>query len=413
MLKKALQILLLSLWVLALPLSVWAQTQDVLSPEPVVLVEVFERIDCTHCLDARAFFDDYLKDNEGVIVTYYDLAEEENRDLWLELSELEGIPKVTPIILVGNTVVQGFGDADTTGVLLDRLIQETEPAASLTFAEFIEAGGSGELAVVEGGTCEIDGDGCVVEPALAPVKIPLIGKTIDPQAYSLGSMALILGFIDGFNPCAMWVLVTFLLVLVQIGDKRRMWQVAGLFILAEAIMYYLILNVWFQVWDFVGLDNIVTPIIGVVAIGGGIFFLWEWYTSDGTCKIVGAEKRKKTQSRIKNLVTAELTVLTAVGIIGLALSVNIIEFACSVGIPQAFTKILDINMLSFLERQMYMLAYILMYMVDDLIVFGIALYSFEKIGLTTKYSKLSNLVGGILMVILGLILLLKPELLVF
>jgi uncharacterized membrane protein len=84
-----------------------------------------------------------------------------------------------------------------------------------------------------------------------------------------------------------------------------------------------------------------------------------------------------------------------------------------VGIPQAFTKILELNFLDFWARQMYMAIYILMYMVDDFIVFGIALYSFEKIGLTTKYAKMSNLIGGILMLILGAILLFKPELLVF
>ncbi len=109
-----------------------------------------------------------------------------------------------------------------------------------------------------------------------------------------------------------------------------------------------------------------------------------------------------------------MTLVTAFGILGLALSVNIIEFACSVGIPQTFTKILDMNYLSWAGKQIYNSLYILMYMVDDLIIFAIALYSFEKIGLTThKYTRMSHFIGGLIMVILGFILLTKPTLLVF
>ena len=102
----------------------------------------------------------------------------------------------------------------------------------------------------------------------------------------------------------------------------------------------------------------------------------------------------------------------ALGVIGLALSVNIFEFACSVGIPQAFTKILELNSLGWLKTQGLVIAYMLMYMLDDIIVFGLALWSFEKIGLTHKYSKWTTLIGGILMILLGLTMLLKPEWLV-
>ena len=211
----------------------------------------------------------------------------------------------------------------------------------------------------------------------------------------------------------MWVLVTFLIVLAQVGSRHKMWQVAGLFILAEAIMYYLILNVWFTAWDFVGLDNLVTPLIGLVAIGGGLFFLYEWRTNHGTCTIISGKKREKTARRISEFVKKPLTLITALGIMALAFSVNVIEFACSIGIPQAFTKIIELNQPGFWLTQWYLALYILFYMIDDLIVFGIALYSFEKIGLTSKYSRWSNLIGGILMLILGLLLIFQRQWLIF
>ena len=92
---------------------------------------------------------------------------------------------------------------------------------------------------------------------------------------------------------------------------------------------------------------------------------------------------------------------------------NIIEFACSVGIPQSFTLILSQSALSGLETAGLIAPYIIGYMVDDLIVFGIALYSIEKIGITHTFSKATNILGGFLMLLLGALLLFAPQALIF
>lgn len=383
--------------------------------QPTILISILEREDCIHCQDEIAFLNELKKTRDDFEVKLIDIYVPENNALWQQVAELQNIPKVTPITLIGNTILQGFDTSETTGKEIEQLIENTKRNLSSqfqqwTFEDLIAAGGTNNLSDT-GSTCD-DADKCIVPSPNLTFSVPFIGP-VDLSAYTLPSLSLILGFIDGFNPCAMWVLVTFLLVLVQIGDRKRMLQVAGLFILAEAIMYYLILNVWYTTWDFIGLDNIVTPIVGIVAIGGGLFFLYEWYTSDGTCKVAAPEKRASTRSRIHAIAQAEMTIATIIAIVALALSVNIIEFACSIGIPQAFTKILDLNAITFIYRQFLMFLYILMYMVDDLIVFGIALYSIEKIGLTAKYSKWCNLFGGILMILLGYLLIFHREILVF
>jgi len=193
-----------------------------------------------------------------------------------------------------------------------------------------------------------------------------------------------------------------------------MFEMAGLFIIAESVMYYLILNVWMTAFDFVGLDSIITPLVGALSVGAGGFFLYKFYKADTSCHVGDLKSKKKTMDKIKAYATAPMTIVTAIGILGLAFSVNIIEFACSVGIPQTFTKILDLNPLSWAHRQLYNGLYILFYMLDDIVIFAFALYGFDKIGLTThKYTRFSHFLGGILMLLLGLILLIKPTLLVF
>jgi len=381
------------------------------APTDTVRIEVFERQDCGHCIDERAFLNNLQKERGDLILVFHDIAEPEHREHFNQLTDLEGMPKVTPITIIDSVVLQGFGTPETTGVVIRQLVEKTKGKEQLTFAEFIEQGGS--KSVVSGGdTCD-DGTDCEVDANQFLVNIPFIGA-VDVGKYSLPSLAIILGLVDGFNPCAMWVLVLFLTVLLEAGSRRRMLEMAGLFIIAEGVMYYLILNVWMTTWDFVGLDGIITPIVGIIALGAGIFFLYNFYKADTSCKVGSSETKRKTVERIKQYALIPMSIPVALGILGLAFSVNIIEFACSVGIPQTFTKVLDMNYLSFAGKQIYNAMYIFMYMIDDIFIFGIALYSFDKIGVTTaKYTRASHLIGGTLMIILGLIMLFNPTLLVF
>ena len=376
-------------------------------------VSVFVREGCSHCRDEEEFLAKLRETRDDFTIFYHDIDDPLHYQHFEALTILEEIPKATPITLVGNTIIQGFGSARTTGIRIIELLDISQGQPTLDFFEFIAAGGSrGKIKTEMVEICEGDTEICGVPESRHLVDIPFIGA-VDIAKYSLPTISIILGFIDGFNPCAMWVLVTFLIVLLQIGDRRKMFQIASLFIFAEAVMYFLILNVWFTAWDFVGMDKFVTPLVGLVAIGGGIFFLYEGITSDGTCKVTNPEQRAKVHFKIKELAAKPLTWITAVGILALAFSVNIIEFACSIGIPQAFTKILEINLLSTFAEQMFILLYTFFYMMDDFIVFGIALVGIEYLGVTHKYSKYSNLIGGVLMLILGGLLIFAPELLKF
>lgn len=373
-----------------------------------VLVEVFERDDCQHCRDLKQFLEHFEQqsDTPHLEVVFYNVKTEPGAKAFEQVTQKAQLPKATPVVLIGTQVLQGFDQPETTGVMLERFIrlQAGQPRIGLDRYLLLE-GGSVER--IQTAICD-DETGCVLEEEPLLVKVPFFG-VVDVARFSLPILSGVLGLIDGFNPCAMWVLITFLLVLIQMRSRERLLAVAGLFIVAETLMYYLILNIWFTTWDFVGLDQWVTPLVGLLAVGGGLFFLYEWYTSDGTCKVVNLEDRAKISGRIKKLASEPFTWLTAFGVIMLALSVNIIEFACSIGIPQAFTKILELNALSFLETQSLMLIYILGYMVDDFLVFGLALWGAEKMHMTAQYSKWSNLAGGILMLLLGSILIFAPD----
>ncbi len=376
-----------------------------------VLIEVFERPDCAHCQAERSFLTQWETKRDDIEVRYLDVNEKNSSILFTQFTDANKLTKATPLTVIGTEAFQGFDSDETTGTLLLKAVERTQGKERMGIAVIMER--NIPLGVrEEGAACDATTGTCKKPSAEYLVRIPFVG-TVNVYSYSLPILASILGLIDGFNPCAMWVLVTFLLVLIQVKSRERMFSVAGLFILSESIMYYLILNVWFTTWDFVGLDHIVTPLIGLLALGGGVFFLYEWKTSNGTCKVVDTSKRTSIIASVKRLAHEPLTWMSAAGIVALAFSVNIIEFACSIGIPQAFTKILEMNQLNMLQEQGLMLLYIFFYMLDDLLIFGLAIWGAEHLYLTQKYSRWSTCIGGILMLILGSILIVRPEILHF
>lgn len=375
-----------------------------LQPEIIVFV----RDGCGHCAAEEEFFNK-LKTRGPLNLTYFNLKDELSRKTWEEFTTRLQIAKVTPITVIGREYIIGFDRAETTGEEIIRLINKSKELGEASDLSLVNK----NSAVSDAATCDESGNQpCEIEKPGLTVSLPLIGQ-IDSRKYPLLILALMLGFFDGFNPCAMWVLVTFLLILLQTGSRKKMVVFAGTFVLAEAIMYAAILTVWYKTWNFVQLDGIVTPIIGLVSIGGGIMFIREWRKKELECKVTDLTTRHKTHVKLQQLASERFTFLTFLGILGVAFSVNIIEFACSIGIPQAFTKILELNQVTTGQNIFLIAAYILAYMIDDFIVFGLAIYGADKLALTTKYSKWSNLIGGILMIGLGLVMILRPGLVLF
>lgn len=374
----------------------------------------FGREDCQFCKAEKKFFSSYLPTHPEIAMEYLDIVKDPKaKELFTKITAANGLPQVTPLTLVGGKVIQGYGGDDTTGKEILAGVAIAGGGNDLPLTSYEK---KLDVATTAPG-CDASGKECgIVGPGNANLvfNIPFLGPT-DLKDLSLFTLSATLGFVDGFNPCALWVLITFLIALMQIGNRKKMFYVAGLFLLAEAIMYYAILTAWYKTWDFVGLDQIVTPLVGLLSLGSGLFFLYRWKKAKDTvtCDITDIEHQEKISGKIYRLANAPITIATTLGIIGIALSVNIIEFACSIGIPQVFTKTLELNQPLFWQYQGYMLLYMLGYMADDIVVFGFALYGINKIHESEKYSKLSLLIGGVLMLILGALLAFFPNLLVF
>jgi len=380
--------------------------RPVLTETPTVIM--FGRDDCGFCKEQSAWLN-----QAGIEYEYLNIiTDPQAKELYDQVAKKHEISRVTPITLVGERVIAGFNGKDTTGVNIKAAIEAAKYSDISSVEDHIARAPKQDV-VSAGGCSDLECDAGM--GAGFVFDLPFLG-IVDLKSFSLFSLSLILGIIDGFNPCAMWVLITFLVILSQAGSRKKMILLAGIFIVAEGVMYNLILNVWYKTWDFVALDQYVTPFVGLLATGGGVFFLWRWYKNKDAalvCDITNIETQSKTINRFKAIVNQPITIVSILAILVIAFSVNIIEFACSIGIPQAYTKILELNLLTFMERQWYILVYTIGYMVDDFIVFGLAIWGYSKLeSHGGKYAQMSLLIGGILMLLLGGILIINPSALV-
>jgi len=171
---------------------------------------------------------------------------------------------------------------------------------------------------------------------------------------------------------------------------------------------------WLNLIIFLGFVPWVKLLIGLVAVTGGGYNLWEFFKNrSGTCKISESPNQAGTLKKLKRAAQEKNLWLALGGIIALAFAVNLVELVCSAGLPAVFTQVLVLNSLSSWRYHLYILLYIFFFMLDDLAVFFVSMITLRLTGVTTKYSKVSRLVGGVLMVIIGLLLIFRPEWLLF
>lgn len=242
--------------------------------------------------------------------------------------------------------------------------------------------------------------------------VPVLGK-INAKSVSLLALSAVIGAIDGFNPCAMWILLFLLSLLISTKDRRKMWILGLTFILTSGIVYLLFMLSWLNVARYTTEIIFVRYLIGCFAIIFGLINLYRYIKSrkekDVGCDVTDATKRRKIMDRIRKVLSENKLFLAMIGIALLAISVNLIELLCSLGLPVVFTEILGMNELNAFQYGSYLFVYILFFLIDDLIIFFIAMKTLKVKGISNKYTKYSHLIGGLIMFIIGIMMIVKPE----
>lgn len=374
-----------------------------------VTVYLFHSETCPHCKEEREFLNEYINEHDDVKIKLYEVSNDAGNSELLDMvkESFNCTNSYVPYTVIGEVGLTGFSE-ERKNEIIHFIEKYQEEDHRDIVKEVIKAGKA----------VKVDVDPTEKEKEKNSKKstikeIPILGK-IDAKKVSLPLVAIIIGFIDGFNPCAMWVLIFLITMLFNMKDRKKMWTLGITFLVVSALVYLLFMIGVLHVSNYIG--NQFRYVIGIIAIGGSIFNLNSFRKSlktDDGCQVTNDKKRRTIMSDIQKYVNEKSFLLALIGISFVAISVNFIELLCSAGLPAIFTEILSLNKLSTLEYSIYMFLYILMFMIDDIVIFVIAMTSLKITGISNKYTKYSHLIGGILMLIIGVLMIIAPQILMF
>jgi cytochrome c biogenesis protein CcdA/glutaredoxin len=383
----------------------------VFAADNLVNIYFFHSNTCSHCKAEGKLLEELMNDYDNIRIYKYEVNAEENMKLLKEVADLHNTNvSGVPFTVIGDKYFKGFNYDNAR----PRFMAAIEYYSSYGYKDI-----TGEyIGDIELPSYDIDDNQISVDDYISDKvnpKIKIFGKEIDLKNLTLPVIALLIGLVDGFNPCAMWVLLFLISMLIGMKDRKRMWVLGLSFLLTSAFVYLLFMLAWLNAATLLLSVSYVRIIIGLIALAGAIINLTSYFKhrKDNGCDVIDDKKRNKIFDKIKKFTSEKKLLIAVVGAMALAISVNIVELACSAGLPVMFIEILSMNNSVQALNVLYIALYMIAFMFDDFLVFFIAMGTMELTGFSTKYGKVSKLVGGILLLIIGILMIFKPGWLMF
>jgi glutaredoxin len=352
-----------------------AGAQPASAPQGTPVLEVFVRAGCPHCADAKVFLARLAHERPALRIVLRPVDEDPQAAQELsQRSHAAGVwPPGVPTFVVGDRVLVGFDDAEHSGRELIALLDAVAPQQrdEVTGTPF---------------------------------------GTLSATRLGLPLFALTLGLLDGFNPCAMWVLLFLLSLLVRLRDRRRMAWIAGTFVFASGAVYYAFMAAWLNVFLAVGFSDTLRIVLALVALVIGALNVKDFGAfGHGPTLAIPDAARPGIVARMQRVVRAPALPASLAGVAVLAVVVNSVELLCTAGIPAVFTAVLSQQPLGPWAHHAYLGLYIAGYVADDTLMVATAVLALSGGKLTERMARVLKLASGVAMLTLGAVLLLRPQ----
>jgi glutaredoxin len=390
-------------WVISSPGDALAETSPPAQPirSETVELTLFWEPGCPFCKRARDFLQSRPETRDWLHVNAIDLSTSRAAVQQFERAiDIFGIRQPgVPLIIIGQQHFIGFDDPDHIGKALLEAAGACRHEACVTFDRLLARGPAEPRAGAPAPSATID--------------LPWVG-TLPLASFSLPVLTVVLAAVDGFNPCAMWVLIFLVGLLLGIQDRMRMWLLGGAFLLASGVVYFLFLAAWLNVFLVLGTIFWIRLAVGLIALASGLYYLHAFATNAAAeCRVTNLAQRQRIMASLRASVSEPRFMVALSGIVVLAAAVNLIELFCSAGIPAVYTDVLAANALPDWEYYLYLLLYVAVFMLDDAIIFTLAMITLHATSMTNRYLRVSHLIGGLGMITVGVLLLVAPDWLAF
>jgi glutaredoxin len=337
-------------------------------------LEVFVRDGCPHCAEAKLFLPKFAIEHPELKIIYRPVDQDENaRNDLVRYSQNAGMwPPGVPTFVIDGKVLVGFKNTELTGPDLEALVAQRQEESGR-------------------------------------VETKLFG-TLSVSRLGLPLFTLAIGLLDGFNPCAMWVLLFLLSMLVHMQDRKRMALIAGTFVLVSGAVYYAFMAAWLNVFLVIGISTALQWAMGGVALVIGAINIKDFFTPGrGFTLSIPTYAKPGLYTRMRAVLQANTLLSSLTAVTALAVVVNFIELLCTAGFPAIYTAVLTRQALSPLAHYAYLGLYIIGYIFDDSLMVAAAVIALSSRKLTESAGAWLKLLSGGVMLALGLIMILRPE----
>lgn len=359
---------------------------------------------CPHCAEEEPFLEKLVKGNSRINLYSYEVwYVPENQELLKQMAASMGFEvRGVPTTIVGDRYWIGYNEQIGTEIKahVDLCLEKTCPDAGVGIIPGREA------QAVEG--TENSGE---VAPASSVINIPLIGP-VNLESQSLFVSTALIAFVDGFNPCSLWVLSILLSLTLNTGSRKKVFIIGAVFITVTAAVYMLFIAGLFTVFTFVSFLGWIQVVIALLALFFALINIKDyfWY-KEGLSFTIADEKKPGIYKGIRRIMQAGDSLWGLVSATFLmALGVSVVEFSCTAGFPVLWTNLLTAQQVGTLTFILLLLLYMLIYQIDEIAIFLAAVFTLKASRLEEKHGRVLKLIGGMLMLTLAGVMLINPDL---
>ncbi len=359
-----------------------------------VTLYLFSGRGCPHCAEEKSFLTTLREKYPTLEIKEYEVwYDRGNAALLARILKAAGARSAgVPTTVIGKKVFIGFTEQTAQGIeyAVDSCMKQGCPDAL-------------EVMTKQG-----------VEPSKEEegrVKLPFFGD-VAPEKISLPLLTVIIGGLDSFNPCAFFVLLFLLSMLIHAQSRKKMFFIGGVFVFFSGLIYFLFMAAWLNIFLVIGQLTVITVSAGVVALLVASINIKDFFFFKKGVSLVIPEKVKpKLFERMRNLLRSQSLPAMAAGTVVLAVSANAYELLCTAGFPMVYTRALTLHKLATLQYYLYLVLYNIVYVVPLAVIVLIITISLGARKLTEWQGRRLKLVSGLMMFFLGLVLLVNPALL--
>lgn len=417
---------------------------------PKITAEIYWGNGCSHCEEIGAFLHEKQKTYKWLDIKEYEVFDNADNSKRLDKILAEKGLEFTgvPVVLIADKIIDGYGY--NTKNKIEKYLQEIDieiaektikdqsmvqkPIVQKKMTTIEEKPGPKKIESREAekeekrsttaltekkeinsnqefGKQKAEKQAIKADENKSNIEIPFLGN-VNPKNYSLPLLTLIIAGVDSLNPCAFFILLSLMGLLVHAQSKGRMLLIGGIFVFSSGLMYFLFMVAWLNLFMLMSRLTLITIVAGIIAIILGIINIKDYFIiGRGVTLSMSQESRLKLFAKMRDLVKEPSIIGAILGAIVLAQVANLYEFLCTAGFPMIYARVLTMNELTVNQYYSYIALYNVVYVLPLAIIVIIFSNTLGRCKLSTAQIKSLKLVSGSMMLGMGMFLTIAPDLL--